>query len=171
MQNNNDENNINNSNLERERIKPSNKVTKINLYRDNTAFGLTMEEARMKALDSHLNLMVTEFSRANGIKCVIRNITFANTLALITFVILCIMKVISVKIFLCIMIADLLLMFGINMASKLAINIIVEGGVTVRKELATLLVNKVKGVNSLNCEEYELIKDELLILMGLSKSE
>jgi hypothetical protein len=75
MQNNNDENNINNSNLERERIKPSNKVTKINLYRDNTAFGLTMEEARMKALDAHLNLMVAEFSRANGIKCVIRNIT------------------------------------------------------------------------------------------------
>lgn len=171
MQNNNDENNINNSNLERERIKPSNKVTKINLYRDDTGFGLTLEEARMKALDSHLNLMVTEFTRANGIKCIIRNITFANTLATITFIVLAIMKVISVKIFFCMMIADILLMFGINIAAKMAINIIIEGGVTARKEIAKQLVNKVRGVNSLNCKERDLIKDELLILMGLSKSE
>lgn len=182
MQNNNNENNISNDNPKSDEIKDS-KVNRIYLTREEAdkvptlsagtggIYRISIETARYLAVDSHISLMIAEFSRANGIKCTKRNIVFANTLFCATMIILMIMRVVSFKLFICIELIDFLLLVGVDIAVKMALEIIIDGGASARNEIATYLVDKLKGVESFTAEEYKSYKDELLILMGLSKSE
>ena len=182
MQNNNNENNISNDNPKSDEIKDS-KVNRIYLTREEAdkiptisagtsgIYRISIETARCLAVDSHISLMIAEFSRANGIKCTKRNIAFANTLFCATMIILMIMRVVSFKLFICIELIDFLLLVGVDIAIKMALEIIIDGGTSARNEIATYLVDKLKGVESFTAEEYKSYKDELLILMGLSKSE
>lgn len=182
MKNNNNENNISNDNPKSDEIKDS-KVNRIYLTREEAdkiptlsagtsgIYRISIETARYLAVNSHISLMIAEFSRANGIRCIKRNIVFANTLFCATMIILMIMKVVSFKLFICIELIDFLLLVGVDIAVKMTLEIIVDGVASARNEIATYLVDKLAGVESFTAEEYKSYKDELLILMGLSKSE
>ena len=187
MQNNNEQNNINNDNPN----KSQNKVNRIFMTREDQDFittdgglytksyvdndpgeyRISFSEAKAKAFDAHLNILTIEFNRVNRIRCIKKVITSINTFLCLIFIILLIAKIYTFKIFICIELVDFILLAGVDILVKLVMDEMAKGGVNTRDEISKNIVDKIDGVESFTANEYKEHQEELLMLMGLSKSE